>query len=215
MIQCGSLLPYICIWRAIDLPRTGIHGKRLWSSLPEHGPEKSNWDLLVVWPTRMMELGFMTQEEVDTTCAKLGTSMYRNVDVALLWFETLTDHMEDLNKMNMTWSMTDPCVLFKRENGNLKVATGINLMTILPSEEKKIYKSLWWDLQEIQYHCVEGSKEAHWSGLWVGTSCAWILCQSLHEWLGARNLGAIRDSDWEEDRALSYTSLPWNYPCQV
>eukprot|EP00543_Licmophora_paradoxa_P018082 CAMPEP_0202474668 /NCGR_PEP_ID=MMETSP1360-20130828/92506_1 /ASSEMBLY_ACC=CAM_ASM_000848 /TAXON_ID=515479 /ORGANISM="Licmophora paradoxa, Strain CCMP2313" /LENGTH=50 /DNA_ID=CAMNT_0049101807 /DNA_START=159 /DNA_END=311 /DNA_ORIENTATION=- len=50
----------------------------------------------------MMELGFMTQEEVDTTCAKLGTSMYRNVDVALLWFETLTDHMEDLNKMNMT-----------------------------------------------------------------------------------------------------------------
>ena len=68
-------------------------------------------EVFVGWPEGLVELDFMTQEEYDKTCARLGTSMYGNVDAALLWFGELTDHMTDEDKMNMTRSLTDPCVI--------------------------------------------------------------------------------------------------------
>ena len=46
--------------------------------------------MYIKWPPGMVELGFMTQEEFNTTCAELKMAMYGNVDAALLWIRTLT-----------------------------------------------------------------------------------------------------------------------------
>ena len=84
----------------------------------------------------MVALGFMTQEEFDSTCARLGTSMYGNVDAAMRWFYKLTDHMTD--KMDMKRSLTDPCVIFKKlEDTLFKVATGLNVDDTMLLARKK------------------------------------------------------------------------------
>ena len=93
-------------------------------------------EVYIEWPEGMVELGFMTQEEFDNTCARLGTSMYGNVDAAMRWFYELTDHMTD--KMDMTRSLTDPCVIFKKlDNEMFKVATGLNVDDTMLLARKK------------------------------------------------------------------------------
>ena len=84
-------------------------------------------EVFVDWPEGLVELGLMTQEEFNETCARLGTSMYGNVDAALLWFNMLTGHMTDEDKMNMKRSLTDPCVIYEQENERLKLMTGVNV----------------------------------------------------------------------------------------
>ena len=70
------------------------------------------------FPEGMVELGYMTQEEVDKYVAKLGSSMYGNVDAALLWFNTLIDFLtsEEPNGPGLLQSKSDPCILYKRRN---------------------------------------------------------------------------------------------------
>ena len=60
----------------------------------------------------------MTEEEARDYVAKLGTSMYGNVDVALLLFRTLIDFLttKEPNGPGLTQSRADPCILFKRQN---------------------------------------------------------------------------------------------------
>ena len=42
-------------------------------------------EMYVKWPEEIVELGFLTPEERDSTCVRLERSMYGNVDAALRW----------------------------------------------------------------------------------------------------------------------------------
>ena len=46
--------------------------------------------IYIKWCLIMVELGFMTGEELDTTFAELKVVMYEIVDVILRWIRTLT-----------------------------------------------------------------------------------------------------------------------------
>ena len=83
-------------------------------------------DIYIEYPEEMVELGFLTKEEKEENCAKLGTSMYGNVDAALRWNRTLTEHM--IEKMELKQSLADPCVIYNRdENDKLDLMMGINV----------------------------------------------------------------------------------------
>ena len=88
-----------------------------------------------------MELGFMTQKEVDENCAKLGSSMYGNVDASLRWFITLTDHLTG-SEMQMKRSFTDPCIIYKQWEGKTQLITGLNVDGTLVLARKS--KAKWF-----------------------------------------------------------------------
>ena len=96
--------------------------------------------LFIEYPDGMVELGYMTEEEVKTHVAKLNTSMYGNVDTSLRWNITVTKYKED--QMNMQRCLTDPCIIFKKWNNDTELITGMNVDdTIVVATEER---ALWY-----------------------------------------------------------------------
>ena len=67
----------------------------------------------VEFPEGIVELGYLTEEDVEEYCIMLTRAMYGNVDAPLRWMKTLIKHLK--KKMGLTQSKADPCVLFKRD----------------------------------------------------------------------------------------------------
>jgi Reverse transcriptase (RNA-dependent DNA polymerase) len=62
------------------------------------------------WPKGLKELGFLSQEENNNTCAELTRAMYGNIDSPLQWLKTFTNILKG---MNLKQSATDPCIFYK------------------------------------------------------------------------------------------------------
>ena len=58
---------------------------------------KVETECYVEWPEGIVDLGFMTQDEADSTCAMLNMAMYGQVDAALLWLRTFGSYLEEDN----------------------------------------------------------------------------------------------------------------------
>ena len=67
-------------------------------------------------PPGLVELGFMSQEEFDTTCIELKGGMYGNVDAALLYFVRFRDFATSPEGLNIVQSKSDPCLFYKRSD---------------------------------------------------------------------------------------------------
>jgi hypothetical protein len=67
-------------------------------------------------PDGMVELGFITQEEAQTTVGELLKSMYGNINTALRFFKEYVKHMI-LPLMGMVQNFADPCAFVKIHEG--------------------------------------------------------------------------------------------------
>ena len=72
----------------------------------------------IALPPRLVELGFMTEEEYKTTRIELQGGMYGNVDATLLYFIRFTEFATNHDGLGLTKSKSDSCLFFKKdENG--------------------------------------------------------------------------------------------------
>ena len=73
----------------------------------------------------MVELGFLTPEERDSTCVKLRRSMYGNVDAALRWLREFKKFLvEDCGFMAC---VADPCILYYKENEKIIIVMSVHV----------------------------------------------------------------------------------------
>ena len=82
-------------------------------------------EMYIEWPEGMVELGFLTQEEYKNTCVQLRRSMYGNVDAALRWQREFSNYL--VTDCGMKICRTDPCILFLRKDGVLKIIMSIHV----------------------------------------------------------------------------------------
>jgi hypothetical protein len=68
--------------------------------------------MCIDWLDRMLDLGFVSQEDIENNCIQLLKLMYGNVDAAIQFFKTYQKH---LPKMGMKQSLADPCVFYKKD----------------------------------------------------------------------------------------------------
>ena len=98
-------------------------------------------EMYVQWPDGIVELGFLTEEERDSTCAQLRRSMCGNVDAALRWLRDFTNFL--VNECGFKACRTDPCILYLRENGILKIVMTIHVDDSLCAGNKKDLQKLY------------------------------------------------------------------------
>ena len=67
-------------------------------------------------PPGLVELGFMTQEEFDSSCIELQGGMYGNVDAALLYFIRFKEFATDKEGLALEQSKSDPCLFYKKND---------------------------------------------------------------------------------------------------
>ena len=67
--------------------------------------------MYIEWPKGMVELGYMTKEEAEATCAKLEKAMYGCVQSPRAFYKELS---KELKAMGMIQSKSDPCVWFNK-----------------------------------------------------------------------------------------------------
>jgi len=81
--------------------------------------------MFIEWPEGMVEMGFMTLEEFQETCAELQKGMYGNVDAALRFYKTYCNHM--MNNIDMKRCKSDPCVFVMKQDGKLVMVNFIHV----------------------------------------------------------------------------------------
>ena len=79
--------------------------------------------MYVEWPEGMVELGFLSGEDLRDYCIRLDRAMYGNVAAPLRFFKTLTKHL--MTEMDMLQSAADPCIFYKQKNGSLTLLLAI------------------------------------------------------------------------------------------
>ena len=96
----------------------------------------------VEWPEGIAELGFMTQEQEDTTCAMLNKAMYGQVDAALLWLRTYGDYL--CSSCGMEQSKVDPCIFYKKDKktGELLMVLSIHVDDVVVAGIKECIDEL-------------------------------------------------------------------------
>jgi Reverse transcriptase (RNA-dependent DNA polymerase) len=72
----------------------------------------------IEWPKGIKELGFLSKEESNNTCAELTRAMYGNIDSPLQWMKTFTSILKG-EGMNLKQSATDPCIFYKPRGGKV------------------------------------------------------------------------------------------------
>ena len=72
--------------------------------------------MYIGWPDGMLELGFITQENLDKYVIMLVAGMYGNVDAALRFFK---EYKTQLEKMGMKQCASDPCCFIRVLHGKL------------------------------------------------------------------------------------------------
>ena len=105
-------------------------------------------DLLmyIEWPDGMVELGFLTEEQPRSTCVELLRSMYGNVDAALRWQREFTEIL--VKECGFTACRSDPCILFLRENGHLKIVMLIHVDDSLCSGSRENLDKLYENVRK-------------------------------------------------------------------
>ena len=82
-------------------------------------------EMYIKWPEGIVELGFLTEEERDSTCIRLERSMYGNVDAALRWLREFKEFL--VKDCNFTACVADPCILYYREGEKLLIVMSIHV----------------------------------------------------------------------------------------
>ena len=70
-------------------------------------------EMFVEWPTGMVDMGFITNDEYENTCIQLNKSQYGNIDAALQWMRIFTKDLTE--RVGLTLSLVDPCLFYKKD----------------------------------------------------------------------------------------------------
>ena len=97
--------------------------------------------MYIKWPEGMVELGFLTEDEYNSTCVELKRSMYGNVDAALRWQREFTEYL--VKECGFTVCRTDPCILYLREKDELKIVMSIHVDDSLCSGSRENLDALY------------------------------------------------------------------------
>ena len=85
-------------------------------------------DMFIEPHPAMVVCGFMTESQRKESAIQLVKSMYGNVDAAIKFFKTLTNHLTCSEGMNMSQSKADSCVFYKfDDNGNLILMVSVTV----------------------------------------------------------------------------------------
>ena len=103
---------------------------------------KVETECYVEWPEGISDLGFMTEEEENSTCTMLNMAMYGQVDAALLWLRTFGDYLEKECKMKQ--SKADPCIFFRKDEktGELILILSVHVDDVIVAGKKEFVEEL-------------------------------------------------------------------------
>ena len=99
--------------------------------------------LFLEWPKGVVELGLITEEERKKYVIQQVGGIYGCVDTALRFFVEYRDLLTDPKGMGMTQSKADPCVFFKKVNGEVKLIAMLHVddtLLVGPPEEFEWFK---------------------------------------------------------------------------
>ena len=103
-------------------------------------------EMYIEWPDGIVELGFITEEQRRTTCIQLRRSMYGNVDAALRWQREFTNYL--VQECGFVRCRSDPCILFLREEGILKIVMSIHVDDSLCAGSKEDLENLYRNVRK-------------------------------------------------------------------
>jgi Reverse transcriptase (RNA-dependent DNA polymerase) len=98
----------------------------------------------IKWPKGLKELGLLSQEESNNTCAELTRAMYGNIDSPLQWMKTFTNMLKG---MNLQQSATDPCIFYGHRGGKLVLILVLYVDDTLCAGERK---EVEWAYKKIE-----------------------------------------------------------------
>jgi hypothetical protein len=93
--------------------------------------------MYVEWPEGILELGFLTQKELEKYCFQLDRAIYRNVDAPLQWMGTFLKYLKE---NGITQSKVDLCLFYpKNESGEMDLLlTPFVNDTLLAGKRKRV-----------------------------------------------------------------------------
>ena len=93
-------------------------------------------EMYIEWPEGMVELGFLTEEQKNSTCIQLRRSMYGNVDAVLRWQRKFTEYL--VKECGFQALASDPCIfLFLRVDAKLKIVMSTHVDDSLCAGKKE------------------------------------------------------------------------------
>ena len=101
-------------------------------------------EVFIEWPEGIVDLGYATQEMVDTMCIQLDKAMYGLVQSPRCFFLTISVLMR---KFGMVQSKADPCLWFKKNEatGELELLVAIYVDDCVVCGTRKMIE--WWKTQ--------------------------------------------------------------------
>jgi Reverse transcriptase (RNA-dependent DNA polymerase) len=90
----------------------------------------------IEWPNALKDLGLLSKEECDNTCAELTRAMYGNIDSPLQWMKTFTNILKG-DGVNLKQSATDPCIFYKQRGGKVVLILVLYVDDTLRAGERK------------------------------------------------------------------------------
>jgi hypothetical protein len=119
--------------------------------------------MYVEWPEGIVELGFLTQEELDKYCIQLDRAMYGNVDAPLQWMRTFSKHLKE---NGLTQSKVDPCLFYsKDENGSMDLLLTLFVDDTLVAGKRKRVQWLYTMIKKRFNIDILGKLKKH-LGVW-------------------------------------------------
>jgi len=97
--------------------------------------------MYIEWPEGIVELEFITKEEKERTCVQFRRYIYRNIDAALRWQRDFTKYLMD--ECVFVQCHSNPCILYKYEDGELKIVMSIHVDDSLCAGTRKSLQKLY------------------------------------------------------------------------
>jgi hypothetical protein len=99
------------------------------------------------WPEGIVELGYITEEELRRYCILLTRPMYGGVDVPRLFMKTLRKYLT--KRMGMVQSLVDPCLYYWKDNtGQMTLMAVVHVDDVILVGSKKAIEEFKKQLRE-------------------------------------------------------------------
>jgi hypothetical protein len=117
----------------------------------------------IEWPQGMDTLGYITDQEKEENCIELQKAMYGNIDSPLRWMKTFSKFLTEI--LNLEQSKTDPCIFYKKVNGEVKLLMALYVDDTLCAGTKEMIE--WaYKMIETKYKIEKLGKLKKHLGVW-------------------------------------------------
>ncbi|KAI2493327.1 Mitochondrial protein [Fragilaria crotonensis] len=120
------------------------------------------------WPEGIVELGYITEDELRRYCIMLTRPMYGGVDVPRLFMKTLRKYLT--KHMNMIQSLVDPCMYYwKDTKGRMTLMAVVHVDDVILVGSKKAIEEFKTKLKE-RFNISDLGKLKKHLGVWYDWS---------------------------------------------